>query len=226
MPRRRLSSNNNNLQQRSQKNVRINTVKLTLLNPVKSRPVIAWTFRFRPTALLNMIPIFNRCIQNLLWVADTANTGGQIISSFKIHHITLVALAPGGAGTELNTAAVIWSGGAFGKDNEMVIEGSASVPGVQSFYPPKQSSANFWNQPTATSAGDLLFTLNSLGAGISVDLHVLFVMTDGTSLFNLSCAGAVVKTVYTNFLDNSTNTGAAGTGIIKPVARFSLIANG
>jgi len=228
MPRRnrRFNRNNNSRSRSNKNNVRNNTVRLTLLNTVKTRPVIPWTFRFRATSALNFIPIYNRCIQNLLWTADSALTGGQNISSFKIHHVTICALAPGGAGTELNTAAIIWSGGAFGKDNEMAIQGSASVPGVRSFYPPKLSSASFWNQPTATSAGDLTFTLNSLSAGFTIDVHILFVLTDGTSLFNLACAGATTKTTYTNFLDNSTNTGASGTALLKPVARFSLLAFG
>jgi hypothetical protein len=181
--------------------------------------------RFRATSALSCT-IYNRSIQNLLWSCTTATTGSALIAAFKINRVKIVAIADGGSGVGFNTIAFTWSGGAFGTTRETVAEGSAAIAGVIDQRPPRKSAADFWNEPTAASAGDTQFLISSLGSNVTVDVDVTYVLIDGAQVFTLACVAASPGSLYTNSLDNSTNTGAVGTNTLRPVGRFFFNAFG
>jgi len=186
-------------------------------------------FRFRATSAINCV-IYNRSIQNLFWSCITTTTGSALIAAFKINRVRLVAIADGGSGVGFNTASLTWSGGAFGTTMETATEGSTAVAGIIDQRPPYKSSADFWNEPTAASAGDTQLLISSLGSNLTVDLDLTFIMIDGPQVFTLACLVGVPAaspgSMYTNSLDNSSNIGAIGTNTLRPVARFFYNAYG
>jgi len=181
--------------------------------------------RFRATGALSCT-IFNRSIQNLLWSCTTAATGSALIAAFKINRVKLVAIADGGASNGFNTATLTWSGGAFGTTKESTTEGSTAIAGVIDQRPPLKSAADFWQEPTAASAGDTQLLFSSLGSNVTIDLDITYVLIDGAQVFTLTCVAASPGSLYTNSLDNSTNVGAVGTNTLRPVGRFFFNAFG
>jgi len=181
--------------------------------------------RFRATGALSCT-IFNRSIQNLLWSCTTAVTGSALIAAFKINRVKLVAIADGGASNGFNTATLTWSGGAFGTTKETTTEGSTAIAGVIDQRPPPKSAADFWQEPTAASAGDTQLLISSLGSNVTIDLDITYVLIDGAQVFTLACVAASPGSLYTNSLDNSTNVGAVGTNTLRPVGRFFFNAFG
>jgi len=229
MPRNQ--NNNNRNKRRSRKRVTFNTSR-SITPVIVSQPVFREIFRFRATSALTST-IFVRCITNLLHVATAANVSYPIISSFKILRVAAYTFAEGGSGTEVNTVAVTFLGGQFGKNVEFTATGSAAQPGVVNQLTPANSSASFWRSQPQSGAisgnGEPLLFINSQTTGVILDIDLLFSLTDGAGNppgAALTTALATVGYLYTNDLDNSTSSGAVGNQNLIPVGRGPLAANG
>jgi len=204
----------------------------SLLPIVSSQPVLTTTFRFRAQGTLTVtLPV--RCFYNLLHVVTTAGAVSYtVIGSFKVRLVRMYSIAPGGVGDEYNTIAVVFAGGLFGKNLEYTVAGSSAVPGVIVKAPPVNSSASFWHSVPLSGAisgnGEPLLYFNSLFGGVIVDIVLDFVLGDGGNPqgIPLTVAGGLLGNLYTNSLDNSTSSGAAGTNSLQPVGRSFLTGNG
>jgi len=228
MNRRNNINNNNN----RRKNRRWAILPKSILPVVISQPTFRQVFRFRATSAL-VSTIFVRCVTNLLHVATAANVSYPIIAAFKILRVSAFTFAEGGSGTEVNTVAVTFLGGQYGKNVEYTATGSSAEPGIVSKPTPRNSSAAFWRSQPLTGAvsanGEPLLFLNSQTTGVIIDVELLFNLIDGLGSpagAALTCAGATVGTLYTNLLDNSTPSGAAGNQNLTPVGRGPLAAFG
>jgi len=203
----------------------------TIIPRVISQPVFQEIFRFRATSALTST-IFTRCFYNLLHMGISSGTSYGIIGSFKINKVRAYTIAEGGSGTELNTVAVTFLGGLFGKNEEYVATGSSAMPGVIEKVPPVSSTAGFWHSVQMTGsisgAGEPLLFLNSQTTGVIIDIDMCFTLIDGTGYpppNSLTTAGAA-NTLYTNNLDNSSASGAVGNQNLFPVGRGFLAAFG
>jgi len=211
---------------------RTRRVQRSLIPTILSQPTFYQVFRFRATSALTST-IYVRCITNLLHFATAANVSYPIISAFKILCVRAYTLAEGGSGTEVNTVAVTYLGGQYGKNVEYAVTGSSAITGVISKPPPRNSSAAFWrSQPIAgavSANGEPLLFLNSQTTGVIIDILLLYNLIDGLgnpASGALTCAGATVGTLYSNNLDNSTSSGASGNNNLVPVGRGPLAAFG
>jgi len=211
---------------------RTTRVQRSLIPTIISQPTFTEVFRFRATSALTST-IYVRCVTNLLHVATAAAVSYPIISGFRINTVRAYTLAEGGSGTEVNSVAVTFLGGQYGKNVEYAVTGSSAITGVISKSPPRDSSASFWrSQPIAgavSANGEPLLFLNSQTTGVIIDLAISFNLIDGLgnpAAAALTCAGATVGTLYTNNLDNSTSSGASGNNNLVPVGRGPLAAFG
>jgi len=202
-----------------------------LRNIVTQKPY-RQVFTFRANAALPGTQIYKRSLLNLLWMALGSSTGVQLISSIKIGFIVMSAIATGGAGDELNTIAFEWNGGALGSNKEITSRGSISIPARIVSRPPRNSAASFWlsgaSSGTSTpNLGDLMFTLSSLTTGVMIDIGFMYELVDGSEqTLSLTSSGASSGLLYTNSLDNSSNSGASVTPKLLPVGRVYLQAWG
>jgi len=198
---------------------------------VQTQKIYSQTLRFRATGAISAT-IFTRCIYNIFHVAQTNVVSNGIIGAFKIRTVKLIGIADGGANTEFNTIALTFAGGLYGRNQEFTAAGSTAMPGKINKRPPASSSANFWHSVPLTGAlsgnGEPLLLISSLGAGVILDLTIQYTLCDGPTLVgpSLTVVAATAGVLYTNSLDNSTNTGAVGTNSLQPVARFFLLAFG
>jgi len=227
MPRFRNHRRSNHSRRRKVNNTKLGRrVQANSITPqVVSQPTLRSTFRFRAQAALSST-IFVRDVYNLLFIAATSILGYPIIAAFRITKICLYSIAPGGAGTELNTNAITYYGGLYTKPTEYTSTGSSAQPGIIVSFPPTNTGASNWRcvptTGTISNNGEPLFSVSSLGAGDILDLHLQYILCDGSTLASssLTLVAATPGLLYTNSLDNSTTSGTSGTNNLQPVARF------
>jgi hypothetical protein len=169
-----------------------------------------------------------------LHFAVSTTVSYPVISSFRITKVRVFAVAEGGSGTELNTAALTFYGGLYGKNVERACNGTSATPGILVESPPPKTMCNEWHSIPITGSisgnGEPILLINSQTTGVIVDISLEFVMIDGTGLSTsgipLTVSGATAFNLYTNYLDNSTSSGGVGNQNLFPVGRGSLAAYG
>jgi len=224
------SRGNNNRRRTAKRAVRQKS-SLNLGTQIQTQNVLHMDFMFRANATLSNVQIYVRDFYSLLWMATSGISANGLITSFKITKVNVLAIATGGAGQELNTVALSYTG-FIGKSVEYLSQGSVAMPARILSKPPKGTLSSFWMSlaPTgSTNYGESLFILSSLTRGVMVEVGLSFILGDGSQFptFNLTTLGASTGTVYTNYLDSCTSAGGmAPASTLPAIGRGTLQAWG
>jgi len=165
------------------------------------------------------VPITRACLLKLHYVTGTTaangvtDWSGVLLTKIKVWSTTNLAT--------FVSNSVEWQS-RYGPTKEDTSSGTFSSPAYLVTRPPPQSLSSFWsNTKDATTLNEVLFYLTAPSGSI-VDIHITFTMASGARTSNecllVTAIGAPTSnTNYYNDLDNTTETGAAGAGRIRPV---------
>jgi len=159
-------------------------------------------FRFQAGAASSVTAVTYHNLCNLLQVATGAHTLQGIISTIRLHSVTIW---PALSTSATDTVALEWSAaGEFFKDelkNRTLPEGQTNTSAMR-FTPPKNSIASFW---TYDSASNILYITAPTGSVLDLDMSFTIAGAFAVPTAVTPVGAVTVGNIYYGYLDGITS---------------------
>jgi hypothetical protein len=188
---------------------------------IKQKPQQVRVFRYVTSEDVTNEPVTRKCMLSLILAGDVPNTGPQyiatIISAIRLDRICMWSIPQ--APELFSNIALEWQD-TRGSAVLLNDQGSPTRPAHITSSPPKDSTAGMWSGLSTTYYNEPLFYL-SAPAGTVIDLHVTYVLADGTAGYSeclrRECTGFSGQTVVGYpCLDSYSIGGGVGVKRIRP----------
>ncbi len=182
--------------------------------PFRATITTRHTFRWR-VATAGTFTVTNEAVRRWYVVATAATTTACPVEGIRLRRIRIWGQPPA-LGAALTTVELDWKG-SFSNDLKLVDTSSGISPAFIDSRPPKNSSASFWFDNSATNE-NLFVVAAPVGSTIDVEIDMLFV-DDSPAISGPSTTGATLGTMYGA---NLVGTGQASSSSTVPVGLTAL----